>query len=119
MKLEFSTLDFEDLEKNMMSMLQSICDIVQATHLGGLQNMDFYFDQPSPTALYNWPASPDVLKKAAILEDILLSTPSKPKITIDIPSLKHQHAESIFETARKLFPHVDQAGALFVSPTRE
>ena len=103
----------------IVTMLQLSCAIVRAAHLGKLQNLDFSFDKRHSTTLYDWPTSSDVLKEVAALEEILLSTPSKPTLTINIPSLTHKHAELILETARKLFPRVDQAGLLFMTPTRE
>ena len=94
-------------------MLQFGCDIVKATHQGKLQEICFHFNQQASLNLYGW----NTLKVAS-LEELVISTPSKPKVTIKIPSLKPRHAESIFETARRLFPRVDEEKNIFMSPTR-
>ena len=100
-------------------MLQFGCDLVRTTYLGKLQGICFHFNEGSSLELQSWNTEPAVLAKIASLEEVIISAPSKPKITINIPSLKLKYAESIFETARRLFPCVDQGGNLFISPTRE
>ena len=100
-------------------MLQYGCDIVRTTHSGKLQEICFHFEELASLNLYAWHREPDVLEKVSSLEKVIISAPSKPKITINIPSLKLQYAESIFETARRLFPRIDQGRNLFMSSTRE
>ena len=99
-------------------MLQFGCDIVRATHQGKLQKICFHFDQKASLDLYAWNTTPAVSEKVASLEEVVISTSSKPDVTINIPSLKPRHAESIFETARRLFPRVDEEKNIFMSPTR-
>ena len=102
----------------IVSMLQFGCDIVRATH-GKLHEIRFHFSGQASLNLYDWDAEAAISEKVASLEEAILSTPSKPKVTISIPSLKPMHVTSIPGTARRLFSRINEAGKLFMSPTRE
>ena len=111
--------DMQHNTDQIVSMLQCGCDIVRTAHLGKLQEISFRFTKEGSLDLHAWDTDSAILKEVASLEKVVVSTPSKPKITIKIPNLKAWHAESIFKTACMLFPRVDQEGNLFMSPTRE
>ncbi|KAI0698653.1 hypothetical protein C8Q76DRAFT_242682 [Earliella scabrosa] len=111
------TLAWQQPINEIVFMLQYGCDIVRTTRSGKLQEICFHFEELASLNLYVWNTNPAVSEKVASLEEVIISTPSKPKVTINIPSLKPRHAESIIETAQRLFPRVDQGGNLFMSPT--
>ena len=121
MELQFQIVSFpfEPPAFSNIAMLQFACDIVRTTHLGKLQEICFHFTEQTSLDLYDWYTKPTVSEKVASLEEVVISTSSKTKITFNIPSLKPLHADTIFETARRLFPRVDQGGNLFMSPTGE
>ncbi|KAI0698665.1 hypothetical protein C8Q76DRAFT_861861 [Earliella scabrosa] len=116
-EFQFDSDHFNPGTDATVSTLQFGCDLVRTTRLGKLQGICFHFNEESSLDLYAWNREPAVLEKIASLEEVIISAPSKPKVTINIPSLKLQYAESIFKTAHRLFPRVDQGGNLFMSPT--
>ena len=111
--------DFAHGLKAAVFVLQFGCDLVMTTSLGKLQKISFHFNKEASLDLYAWNREPAVLQKVASLEEVVVSTPSKPKVTIKIPNLEVWYAESIIKIARGLFPRVDQGGNLFMSLTRE
>ena len=86
---------------------------------GRLQNVLLQFVGPAAYLLHTWITSYAAVEKIARLDQVLHSVPSQPTVTIKIPSLKHNHAQQLFDDVHVLFPCLEEAGKLSISPTSE